>query len=282
MDRVKRVREDHFMRIDSSSISILNRLSRTTQQASKTFQKLSTGKRVNSAGDDPSALAIAKSLESSTNSLRTVNNGIDLSQGALETASGALNAQLESLQQARELAVQASSGTLSNSDRANLNQQYNAQLQNIDQISSQTQFNGNNLLDGSFSKNVTTGSNGQSTNISVGATSSGSLGLSSTGIGDQTSAQNSIQSIDNAISQVVAEQARIGASQNALEYQSNANSVQAENLAAARSSLEDADYSELVSRYRQQQVQLEAQVYSAKAKAETNKAFANSVFSIKG
>jgi flagellin len=278
----RRVRKENFMRIDSSSISILNQLNKTTKNLSKTFQQLSTGKSVNSAGDNPSALALSNALESATRSLATVNRGIDTSMGALDTASGGLSAQLESLQQARELAVQAANGTLSDNDRANLQQQYNSSLQNVDQISSQTNFNGNNLLDGSYSKNIATGPNGETTNVSIGNTSSNSLGISSSKISDQSSAQDAIASIDSAISQVVSQQAKIGASQSSLESQTNANSIQQENLAAAKSNLVDADYAELVSKYKQQQTQLAAQLYTAKAQRESLKSYSKSVFSTKG
>lgn len=245
------------------------------------MNQLATGKRVNSAKDDPSTLALANSLESSIRSLQAVDQGISQTQGVLDTAAGGLSSTLDSLQQLRELAVQSANGTLSDSNRENLQQQYDQTLQHIDTVSSQTSFNGQSLLDGSFSQNVSTGGDSSSTSVSIDSVSSSALGLSSTGIATQSGAQDALASIDSAISQVQSQMASIGASQNALEFSSDANAVQAENLAAAKSDAVDLNVADAVSQLQQQQIQIQAQLAAIKAKGKNDQSVAKSLFSTK-
>jgi len=267
------------MRINdsSSSISILSQLRENNKKLSKTFEQLASGKRVNSAKDDPAALALASSLESSLRGIETANQGISYSQGALNTAAGGLSSTLDSLQRARELAVQSANGTLSDSDRNNLQTEYDQVLENIDSVASQTSFGGTSLLDGSFSSDVLTGADGQTQNISVESASAASLGVSTSGIATQSAAEDAIESIDSAIASVNSQLASIGASQNALEFSSNANDVAKENLAAAQSNAVDADFGQLASQLSQQKIQQAAQLAVLKAEQETKKSFYKSL-----
>ena len=125
-------------------------LQQSNQKMKSLFDQLSSGKKINSAKDDPSTMALMNSLESSTRGLEAANRSIGYAQGALDTAGSALNQQAESLQRARELALQASNGTLSDTDRGNLQKEFTQVVQGIDTTSSQTSFAGKNLLDGSF------------------------------------------------------------------------------------------------------------------------------------
>src|SRR5690606_15733699 len=99
-----------IMRISSLSIFQLNN---TGKKLNKTFNQLSTGKRINSPADDPAGSALANSLASATRGLNVINRGLSQTQSTLNVASGALSQSTEGLQRLRELAVQAANGTLS-------------------------------------------------------------------------------------------------------------------------------------------------------------------------
>ncbi len=260
------------MKINSSSSSVFTQLNKTGKSLSKSFQQLSSGKRINQASDDPAGLAVAQSLSASQRSLKSINQGISLSQGALQTASSGLQSQLESLQRARELAVQSANGTLSDNDRANLQKEYDQTIQNVDQVSSQTTFNGNNLLDGSYTANVSTSENG-SASLNINSSSSNALGVGTSGISTQADAQDAIESIDNAIAQVNSQQAAIGGFQNSLDYSYDANAVQTENLAAAQSQIEDAEIAETISNLKAEQVRQQAQILALQQEGKTKENF---------
>lgn len=257
------------MRIDTS---ISFQIQQSSKKLSNTFQKLSTGKKINSASDDPAGLALATQLAANTNSLKAANNNISVAQGSLEIAQGSLSQTTEDLQRLRELAVQSANGTLSDDDRANLQKEYDQTLGSIDQKASQTSFHGNQLLDGSFSQDVQVGPNGGDTiNVNVASASTNALGVASTGISTQASAQDSIAAIDAAIAQVNSSRAEIGAYQNRLEYTSNNNSIQAENIEAARSRAEDLDLAEETSELTKQQIIQKSQIAVANVQNQTLK-----------
>ena len=235
-------------------------LQQTRKRQDNLFEQLSSGKRVNSAKDDPSALALSNALESASRGLATANKSISYAQGALSTAGGALQQQAESLQRARELAVQASNGTLSSQDRSNLQKEFSQVVQSVDQTSSQTSFAGKNLLDGSFQTSVLVGSDGQSASVSLDSSSAENLGLASADISTQSGAEDALAQIDTALANVNAQQAEIGAQQNAFEFSSNANAVQAENLAAAKSTASDADLADTLSSVKREAVLMQAQL----------------------
>lgn len=241
-------------------------MSQTRKRQDSLFEQLASGKRVNSAKDDPSALALSNALESASRGLAAANKSISYTQGALDTAGSALQNQAEGLQRARELAVQAANGTLSDADRSNLQQEFNQVVEGIDSTASQTSFAGQNLLDGSFQTSVLVGSDGQTDEVNIDSSSAENLGLSSADISTQSGAEDAIEDIDAALASVNAQQAEIGAQQNALEFTSNANAVQAENLAAAKSTSTDADLADTLSAVKRESVLLQAQLTSFKLK----------------
>jgi flagellin len=264
------------MRIDGS---VFFQLNDTTKKLNQTFQQLSSGNKINSAKDDPAGLALVNALAAASSGLTAANNNISTASNVLDTASGALDSTSENLQRLREIAVQASNGTLNDSDRANLQNEYDQVLQSIDQTASQTNFNGTNLLDGSFNQTVQTGPNaGQETNINIGSASTSALGVNVTGVSTQSSAQDALASIDSAISQVNSLRANIGASQSALEFTQNANSVQNENLQAAKSQVADTDFAEAQSDLAKLSIKQQAQISTLKAQLNSQKALSDKLF----
>lgn len=255
--------------IGSGNLGILRNLQETQKKRLQSLQNLSSGSRL-SSNQNPAGLAIANSLDTQSRSLQTVNRGIDYTQGALQTASGGLNEIRDNLQRLREIAVQASNGTISDSDRANLQQEFDQLSQNINEISSNTKFGNTSLLDGSFSQSVQTGANaGESQDISISGVSSSDLGINDQGIATQSSAQDALSAIDSALAQVNAEAAKIGTNQNALEFRQSANAVQAENLAAAQSQIADTDIAEELSSLNAENVKQQFQIQVLKQQQQS-------------
>ena len=143
-----------------------------------TMERLSTGKKINSAGDDAAGLAIVSRMRTQINglnqSIRNANDGISL----VKTSEGAINEVSNMLQRMRELAVQASSGTNSDADQATLDLEIQQLKTEIDRIATSTQFNSMNLLDGTFARTLQIGDKaGHSLDVSLESVKIADLGM---------------------------------------------------------------------------------------------------------
>jgi flagellin len=212
------------------------------------MERLSTGKRINSAKDDAAGLAIATSMTSQirgmNQGIRNANDGISLAQ----TAEGSLNEVSNMLQRVRELAVQSSSGTYQDSDRTNLQAEVDELTAQIDQTIVNSKFNGVQLFDGSTATvTIQAGANAAHTvdltmaDLTTLAASGGAAG--SYDIDDATAASATITSIDTELESLSTSRATLGAGQSRLESAVNTLTNNATNLSDARSRIEDADYS---------------------------------------
>jgi flagellin len=132
------------------SLNVQRNLATTTRALQRSMQRLSSGNRINTGRDDPAGLAMASGLESQRRGLLQAVRNINDSRGFLDTADGALAEQTNLIQRMRELAVQSSNGTLNDSTRAYLNTEFQSLITEFNRLATQTQFNGVNLLDGSF------------------------------------------------------------------------------------------------------------------------------------
>jgi len=165
------------MRIDNSaSLGIGVQLAKTSAAISRSLERLSSGKRVNSPGDDIAAYSQSVRFDSQVRGLTQANLNINQTKGLLETAEVAFGSQLDLLQRMREIAVEASTGTLTTDDRANLNTELQSLLEQFRRIASDSEFNGTKLIDGSFT----------TTTFQVGANVSETLDFT---IGDGTSSE---------------------------------------------------------------------------------------------
>src|SRR5581483_7714574 len=157
-----------------------NSLTSSGSQLASALQQLSSGLRINTAADDAAGFAIAQGMTSQINGLnqaaQNANDGVSLAQ----TASGAMQEVVNDLQSMRDLAVESLNASNSASDRSDLNAQFEQLMNDINSVSSQTQFNGVNLLDGSFQgATFQVGANaGQS--ITIGAYNTGALSVAGT------------------------------------------------------------------------------------------------------
>jgi len=214
------------------------------------MQQLSTGTRINSAKDDVAGMAMSQVMTSQIRGLnmavRNANDGVSL----LQTAEGAMVEQTNMLQRMRELAVQASSDTVSTSDKASIDLEFQALLSEVDRIGNNTQWNGKNVLDASGGTSGGTyafqvGANQtQSVTVIVGKmTSAGKLSdISSQVVTSSATAGSAIAKIDTAISAMATQRATLGAGMNRLTYAADNLANVAQNATESRSRILDTDY----------------------------------------
>ena len=232
------------MRINTN-ISAMNahrQLSANQMNSQKSMEKLSSGLRINRAGDDAAGLAISEKMRGQVRGLnqasRNAQDGISL----IQTAEGALNESHSILQRMRELAVQSATDANTNDDRAELQKEVTALIEELDRIADNTEFNTQKLLDNSFSGTIHIGANeGQNLTVSIGDMKATGLGVGGVNISIQADADAAITTIDAAITTVSSERSKLGALQNRLEHTINNLGTSAENLAAAESRIRDVD-----------------------------------------
>ncbi|EDL49928.1 flagellin [Erythrobacter sp. SD-21] len=216
---------------------------------STAMERLSTGKRINSAKDDAAGLAIATSMTSQVRGMnqgiRNANDGISLAQ----TAEGALNEVTNMLQRQRELAVQASNDTYSTTDLGNLKSEMDALNTQITKVLTNSSFNGQNLFDATAGTagvvTIQAGANEvDAVTIDLSADLTTDTDLAAAAAVDVTAlAAGDIALFDTAIETISTVRAGLGASQNQLESAVNNLNDNITNLSDARSRIEDADYS---------------------------------------
>ena len=235
-----------FVNTNVSSLNAQRQLFNSGQALNTSFERLSSGFRINRAADDAAGLQISDRLTSQVQGLnqavRNANDAISLSQ----TAEGALSEVTTSLQRIRQLAVQSQNGINSSSDRAALQKEVSALKTEISRIGSTTQFAGNDLLTGSYSAAFLVGANGGQT-ISVNLSRSGGFGASGLSLANTTvatvaGASAAITAIDNAISTIGGTRADLGALQNRFQSTIRNLSNISENIAGARSRIRDTDF----------------------------------------
>lgn len=239
----------NFINTNIKSINAQNQLNRNEKNTQSALEKLSSGKRINSAKDDAAGLAIAlrfaAQIAGANQAARNANDGISL----VQTAEGGLQEVSGSLQRMRELAVQSANGTNSASDREALQQEYSAHQAEVQRTVEATDFNGHKVLSETANLEFQVGPNAApATNKTIVSTANVTAdanvqeALSNTELATQASSSDAIAKIDAAIEQVNLERARLGATQNRLESTVNNLQTSSESGSAARSRIVDADY----------------------------------------
>ena len=240
------------------------------------ISQLSSGLRINKAADDSAGLAVSEKLKNQVRGLNQAQRNAQDAISLLQTAEGALNEVHSILGRMRELAVQSANDTLTNSDRAHLQNEVNSLLSAVDRIGNSTPFNSIQLLNGDASgplnlagftfhvganTDVPTASNeiaftigdsslgytGGTNGVINSTTLAGVNALATTGVATQTDANAAIATIDTAVEAVSGYRGAIGAMQNRLESAINSIGVAAENTGAANSRIRDADVAQSVS-----------------------------------
>jgi len=224
------------------------------REMSSAMQQLSTGNRINGAKDDAAGLAITQTMTAQIRGLnqavRNANDGVNL----LQTADGAMVEQTNMLQRMRELAVQASNGTYSDTQRDYMQSEFDALSSQIEDISANTTWNGKGLLDesddtgiggvgGTFDFQVGS-SSGETISVVIGDMSAGTLGVDVLSVALAASASDAIATIDTALDTINLQRADIGAGINRLTYAADNLSNISANISASRSTVNDTDYAE--------------------------------------
>ena len=232
-----------------ASLTAQRSLSGSQSTLETAFERLSTGKRINSAADDAAGLAISQTLTSKVNGLnqavRNANDGISV----VQIAEGALDEVTTILQRMRDLAVQAANDSLSSTERGYLDSEVDKLQDALNDVAGAAKFGSTSLLSGSFGgsgKTFQVGADaGDTMTIVINTVDAGVLTVEDTDItldGTSGQAQTAITTIDAALAQVASDRASLGAVQSQLESTVRNLANVAENTAAARSRIWDTDY----------------------------------------
>ena len=243
-----------------------------SQALQKSMEKLSSGERINRAGDDASGLSISEKMRSQIRGLNQASRNIGDAISFTNVAEGYLQETTDVLQRIRELAVQASNGVYSDEDRMQIQVEVSQLVAEVDRIASSAQFNGMNLLTGRFAKESDTvmqfqaGANAdQNIRAYIGTMTSQALGLTGIqgtderiSISSPDEASSTIAVLDNALKNVNKQRADLGAYTNRMELAQKGINVAAENTQAAESRIRDADMAKEMVEYSKNQILTEA------------------------
>ena len=240
------------LRINSNlpAMAATRALAKTSEGQSKSYQRISSGERITSAGDDAAGLAISESLRAQVRSMgqaeRNTNDGLSFAQ----VAEGGLTEVGDIMIRLRELAIQAASDTVGDRERGYINQESQSLIKEVDRIANVTQFNGTQLLNGQ----------GKDLSIQVGIHNTAddrivfqasdndvrasTLGVDGVAMDNIDSARDSLDKIDSAMGSIFAARARLGAAQNKLGLTANSIAETRENMENARSRIADTDIAE--------------------------------------
>ena len=227
--------------------------------AQKSMEKLSSGMRINRAGDDASGLAVSEKMRSQIRGLNQASQNAQNGISFIQTTEGYLQETSDIIQRIRELAVQSSNGIYSAEDRMQIQVEVSSLIAEVDRIASTAQFNGMNMLTGRFARstgeNVVTGSMwlhiganmDQRTQVYIGTMTAMALGIRN--VGDETimsletpdEANRAIGTLDEALKKINKQRADLGAYQNRLEMTVKGLDIGAENLQASESRIRDTD-----------------------------------------
>ncbi len=244
------------------------------------IEKLSSGLRINRAGDDASGLAVSEKMRAQIRGLQRAQRNAEDGISFIQTTEGYLQETQDILQRMRELAIQSSNGIYTDEDRMQIQVEISQLVDEVNRIASHAQFNGMNMLTGRFAsefgENVVTasmwlhiGANmDQRERVHIGTMTAQGLGIQGTGslahaatfisMSSPSKANMAISTIDSALTKVSKQRADLGAYQNRLEYASKGLDVGSENLQAAESRIRDADMAHQMVKYTKNQILVQA------------------------
>jgi len=225
------------------SLNAQRSLAESSRELSVAMERLSSGKKINSAADDAAGFAIAERMTAQVRGLNMATKNANDGLAMLATIENATNDVTDMLQRIRELAVQAANDTNGTQDRTYLQTEVDSLVAEIDRVSSDTVYNDSVVLDGNLSGSLQVGTaSGQTIDFAITSIDTTTLGVNALDLSDATNAATALTAIDTAIETVAGNRAGYGALANRLEYTvSNLMNV-AEFTTAARSRIEDADF----------------------------------------
>jgi flagellin len=260
------------VRTNMASLNSLNSLNRTNRALSETFGRISSGLRINRAGDDAAGLAVAENLDAAVRSLTMAKRNVNDGLGVVQIAEGATNEVANILKRMRELAIQSSSETLASTERAYVDTEFDQLRDEIDRIANVTEFNGVGLTRGTaVNASAVTGLSTVGVQVGMHNTTDDritlslgnlqqntGLGLGAIDLGGVASAQAAITTLDTALNSVNTYRSTYGSLQNRLESTVRSLETYSENLKAAESQIRDADFAHEAAEMSKQQIMQQA------------------------
>ena len=256
-----------------SSLNAQRSLGRNNAQVGETINQIASGTRIQRSGDDPASLAISESLRSDSRVLKQASRNVNDGMALLNTSEGALAEVASILIRLREVAEQSASGTLGDTIRRTLQLEFDQLRNELDRITSSVEFNGQNLLDGSFSANASDqvilqiGTDSSSENrfnlnqlLDINAVSSDSLGIgrNNTSITTQGSALAALGALESSVDQVSQIRAQISSVQIRLGHAISNLDITVQNLTQADSALRDTDMSAALAELTLEQIRVQS------------------------
>jgi flagellin len=244
-------------------------------EITKDIEKLSSGMKVNKAGDDASGLAVSEKLRSQIRGLNQAERNIENAISMIQTTEGYLQETQDILHRVRELAVQSSNGIYSDFDRMQIQVEVSQLIDEVNRIASHAEFNRMPLIQGDFAKDAAEGKEmwfhvganmDQRIQVFIGTMTAQALGLEQeqgaaegrANIADTNAANQAIGSVDVALDKVSTQRAELGAYQNRMEYAAKGVSIAAENMQAAESVIRDTDMADQMVSYVKNQILIQA------------------------
>ena len=246
-----------------ASIRSQRNLAKVTLSTSQNIERLSSGLRINRAGDDAARSAISAQMSALELGLKQADRNANDNISLVQTAEGALNEVGGIVTRMRELAVQsANEGTMDTTERGYLHQEFNLLRSELDRIVNVTEYNGQKLIDGSISSTATqldfqVGMNNTANDrisMSLATTTSTGLGLNDDSLATSSQAQAAITALDTALKTINTERSTLGATQNRLQMTISNLGNMYENMAASNSRLKDVDVAEETAKFTRNQI----------------------------
>lgn len=253
-----------------SSMYANRQLGVTQGDVAKSIEKLSSGQRINRAGDDASGLAVSEKMRGQIRGLNQAERNIQNGVAFIQTTEGYLQESQDILHRLRELSVQSANGIYTDEDRMQIQVEVSQLVDEINRIASHAQFNGMNILTGSFARNSSVnkvmqfqvGANmDQNEQVYIGTMTAQALGLQGAqgdtamiSIATPENANQAIGSLDSALKVISKQRADLGAYQNRFEMASKGVAVAAENLQASESQIRDTDMAGEMVQYTKNQI----------------------------
>ena len=247
-----------------AAINSYRNLSTNQSALSKNLEKLSSGYRINRAGDDAAGLAISETMRSQINGLNQAVNNANDAIGLIQTAEGAMTETHSMLQRMKTLTTQAANGTYTKTARTNIQAEIDALNKEITRIATTTEFNGEKPLNPAKAGDALTffiGATADKTNaMTVGQLqmTAAALTVDKIKVGTTTLAFQAMKSVDAAIDRVSTYRATLGAAQNRLEHTVNNLKVTSENITSAESRIRDTDMADEITAYTKNNILLQA------------------------
>jgi flagellin len=235
-------------------------------EVNKNIEKLSSGLRINRAGDDASGLAVSEKLRSQIRGLNQAERNIENAVSFIQVTEGYLGETNDIMLRIRELAVQSANGIYSDEDRMQIQVEVSQLVDEVNRIASHAQFNGMNLLTGAFANPALGGTElrtmyfqvganmDQRERVYIGTMTAQALGLQGTSISTPDRANQAIGMVDAAMKQVLRQRADLGAYQNRFEMAAKGVAIAAENMQAAESLIRDVDMASEIVQFMKNQI----------------------------